>query len=173
MFCSFGLQKVVGLRQKKGEFSEGIKALYRNGIEREYDPGVLTVRSHDIFSQTTVRQFKSRNAVSKLMLVSYPYILFLLRVTVSDAKSSVPGEETSRKCPTDSCSDDEVQCSVTEDKDRDFELPGMRTKRRRDDDEHSVINLIPDDSKRPQKDLGSINLVTASHASAVVSPQTE
>ena len=111
--------------------------------------------------------------VSKLMLVSYPYILFLLRVTVSDAKSSVPGEETSRKCPTDSCSDDEVQCSVTEDKDRDFELPGMRTKRRRDDDEHSVINLIPDDSKRPRKDLGSINLVTASQASAVVSPQTE
>lgn len=49
----------------------------------------------------------------------------------------------------------------------------MRTKRRRDDDEHSVINLIPDDSKRPRKDLGSINLVTASQASAVVSPQTE
>ena len=92
---------------------------------------------------------------------------------MSDAKSSVPGEETSRKCSTDSCSDDEVQCSVTEDKDRDFELPGMRTKRRRDDDEHSVINLIPDDSKRPRKDLGSINLVTASQASAVVSPQTE
>lgn len=124
MFCSFGLQKVVGLRQKKSEFSEGIKALYRNGIEREYDPGVLTGRSYDVFSQTTVRQFKIRNAVSKLMLVSYPYILFLLRVTVSDAKSSVPGEETSRKCPTDSCSDDEVQCSVTEDKNRDFELPG-------------------------------------------------
>lgn len=83
---------------------------------------------------------------------------------MSETNSLPHVEKTSAKISTDSSSDDEAQCSVTQNKDTGVKppaegddenprtsTPAAGSKRPGNDDEHPVINLITTRTKRPRE----------------------